>query len=74
MYYFYRAWAAMLIPFYLVSLIVKSQQALTFNENASLKLSLLQLPIEAYSCFMGMLLMTVYLFELFRHKMTRTNG
>lgn len=74
MYYFYRAWATMLIPFYLVSWFVKNQHAFTFDENASLKLNLLQLPIEAYSCFMGMLLMIIYLFELFKHKMNRTHG
>ncbi|SMC82058.1 lycopene cyclase domain-containing protein [Pedobacter nyackensis] len=74
MYRFYRAYVALLIPFYLVCIIIKNQSILIFNEKASLKLYVVHLPIEAYFYFMGMLLMTVYLFEFFKSKMAKVNG
>lgn len=74
MYRFYRTYAALLIPFYFLSLYIKTQDPVLFNVNAGLKLELIYLPIEAYFFFMGMLLMTVYLFELFKSKALKANG
>jgi len=74
MYRFYRTYLVLLIPFYLGCLVVKKQSFLVFNENASLKLYLAHLPIEAYFYFMGMLLLAVYLFELFKSKMVKVDG
>ncbi|WP_225874811.1 lycopene cyclase domain-containing protein [Pedobacter hiemivivus] len=74
MYRFYRTYLVLLIPFYLGCMVIKKQSLLIFNENASLKLHLAYLPIEAYFYFLGMLLMAVYLFELFKSKMVKVDG
>jgi len=74
MYRFYRTYAASLLPFYLLSVFIKNQGKLLFNQNASLKLNLASIPIEAYFYFMGMLLVTIYLFELFKSRGEKTNG
>lgn len=74
MYRFYRTYVALLIPMYFVSLYIKTQDPILFSSAASLKLDLVYLPIEAYFSFMGMLLMAVYLFELFKSKSLKTNG
>lgn len=74
MYRFYRAYTALLIPLYLFCLFLKKQPQLAFNENATLKLNLIYLPIEVYFYFMGILLMTIYLFEFLKNKMTSTRG
>jgi hypothetical protein len=74
MYRFYRTYAALLIPFYLLCIFIKKQSQLVFNENATLKLDLIYLPIEVYFYFMGMLLVAVYLFEFFKSKKLDTHG
>lgn len=74
MYRFYRTYAALLIPLYFLSLYLKTQDPVLFNQNAALKLDLLYLPIEVYFFFMDMLLMAVYLFELFKNKGLTKNG
>lgn len=68
MYRFYRTYFALLIPFYLLCSLAKDQAPLLYNQNATLKLNLVYLPIEVYFYFMGMLLMTIYLFEFFKSK------
>ncbi|MFA4871229.1 MAG: lycopene cyclase domain-containing protein [Pedobacter sp.] len=74
MYRFYRTYAALLIPFYLLCIFIKKQPQLVFNENATLKLNLFYLPIEVYFFFMGMLLVAIYLFEFFKSKKPDTHG
>lgn len=74
MYRFYRTYAALLIPFYLLCLLVKSQAQLKFDSNATLKLELIYLPIEAYFYLMSMLLVTVYLFEIIKSKNLNIRG
>lgn len=74
MYRFYRTYFILLIPFYFGCIVIKKQSFLVFNENASLKLYLAYLPIEAYFYVMGMLLLAVYLFELFKSKMVKVDG
>ena len=74
MYRFYRSYTALLIPFYLTCLFLKQTPILTFNKNATLKLNLFDVPIEAYFYLMNMLLMSVYLFELFKSKSAKANG
>lgn len=74
MYRFYRTYFALLIPFYISCMFIKKQSYFLFHENASLKLYLAYLPIEAYFYFMGMLLMTVYLYEFFKNKMVKVDG
>lgn len=74
MYRFYRSYATLLIPFYLTCLFLKQASILTFNKNATLKLNLFDVPIEAYFYLMNALLTCVYLFELFKSKSAKTNG
>lgn len=74
MYRFYRTYAALLIPLYLFCLFLKKQPQLAFNEEATLKLNLVYLPIEVYFYFMAMLLITIYLLEFFKSKMINTRG
>jgi hypothetical protein len=74
MYRFYRTYAALLIPLYFLCLFIKTQDPMLFNQNAALKLDLIYLPIEAYFFFMGILLMAVYLFELFKSTSFKRNG
>lgn len=74
MYRFYRTYVALLIPLYFLCLYIKTQGPILFNKNSTLKLDLIYLPIEAYFFFMGMLLMSVYLFELFKNKAVKKNG
>ena len=74
MYRFYRVYALLLLPFYAACLIIGKQSVMKFNENATLKLKLGGVSIEAYFYLMGMLLMSVYLFELFKDKKLTANG
>lgn len=74
MYQFYRVYILLLIPFYFVCLLIKDKQMLKFDENATLKLKLAGVSIEAYFYFMALLLAGVYLFEFFKDKMTKANG
>jgi hypothetical protein len=74
MYRFYRTYATLLIPFYLLCIFIKKQSQLIFNEDATLKLNLFYLSIEVYFYFMGMLLAAIYLFEFFKSKKLGTHG
>lgn len=74
MYRFYRTYVALLIPFYLLCLLVKNQAQLRFDRNATLKLDLIYLPIEAYFYLMSMLLVAIYLFEIIKSKNLNTRG
>lgn len=74
MYRFYRTYIALLIPFYLLCLWIKSQGLIVINDHATLKLNLGDLPIEAYFYLMAMLLMCVYLVEFFKNKALKKNG
>jgi len=73
MYRFYRAYAVLLVPFYILCLAIKNASFLILNGNAGLKLNLFSLPIEAYFSFMGILLTAVYLFEFFKNKIRHLN-
>lgn len=74
MYRFYRVYALLLIPFYAACGIIRNQSVMKFDENATLKLKLGGVSIEAYFYFMSMLLLAVYLFELFKSKTGKVNG
>jgi hypothetical protein len=74
MYRFYRTYALLLIPFYVTCLLIKNRPVLKFDENATLKLKLGGVSVEAYFYFMAMLLVSTYLFELFKRKMTKAHG
>lgn len=74
MYRFYRCYLLLLAPFYLACLGLISQGSFKFNEAASLKLKLGAVAIEGYFYFMLILLLAVYLFELFKRKTEKVNG
>ncbi len=74
MYRFYRLFILLLILFYPVYLMVITHGFLKFNAEASLKLGIGGVSIEAFFYLMAMLLMAVYLFELFKHKISKSNG
>lgn len=68
MYRFYRAWLVSLIPFYLVAGMVNALPVIQYNEKETLIFTILQVPFESPFYYMGMLLLTVYLFELFKSR------
>lgn len=74
MYRFYRVFALLLLPFYAACVIIRNQSVMKFDENATLKLKLGEVSIEAYFYFMSLLLLAVYLFELFKGKTVKVNG
>ncbi len=68
MYRFYRAWLVSLVPFYIAASIVNALPVIQYNEKETLIFNFLNVPFESPFYFMGMLLLTVYLFELFKSR------
>jgi len=66
MYQFYRAYLVSLLPFYLVYGLITSLPVLQFNTAETLNFSLFNIPFESHFYFMGMLLLSIYLYELFK--------
>jgi len=71
MYRFYRAFLVSLIPFYILYGVLVNLPVVNFNRLQTLNFSQLNIPFEAPFYFMGMLLLTVYLFELFKSRANR---
>ncbi len=65
MYRFYRAYLLMLIPFYLVYGVLTFMPVLQFNASETLKFNIFHIPFETPFYFMGMMLLSVFLFEVF---------
>lgn len=68
MYRFYRAYLVSLIPFYLVYGILTALPVVQYNHLETLDFNLCYIPFESHFYFMAMLLLSVYLFELFKSK------
>ncbi len=68
MYRFYRAYVVALIPFYICYGILCNLPTLTYNTAETIKLSLANIPLENHFLMMGVLLLSVYLFEFFKHR------
>lgn len=68
MYRFYRAFLVSLIPFYGAMVLVNTLPVIQYTEEETLIFKLLKVPFESTFYFMGMLLLTVYLFELFKSR------
>lgn len=68
MYRFYRAFLVSLILFYLVFETLTSIPVLQYNAKETLDFNVFHLPFESQFYFMGMLLLTVWLFELFKSR------
>ncbi|WP_158798288.1 lycopene cyclase domain-containing protein [Pedobacter sp. L105] len=71
MYRFYRAFIISLVPFYLVYGILTTLPAVQYNQLETLNFNLGHIPFESHFYFMAMLLLSVYLFELFKSRSQR---
>lgn len=65
-YKFYRGFLAVLVLFYIAYGVISTLPVISYTEVMNLKLG--AIPFESHFYFMGMLLMSVYLFELFKSK------
>jgi lycopene cyclase domain-containing protein len=70
MYRFYRAFAACLIPFYIVYGLIGNLPIITYNKLESIGVSPANIPFENHFYMMGMLLLGVYLVELLKNRST----
>lgn len=68
MYRFYRAYLLSLILFYIVYGILTSLPVIQYNTAETLNFNIAHIPFEGHFYFMAMLLLTVYLFELFKSR------
>ncbi|KIO76633.1 hypothetical protein TH53_13870 [Pedobacter lusitanus] len=71
MYRFYRAFLVTLIPFYVVYGLLTNLPVLQYTSSETLNFSQFNIPFEAPFYFMGMLLLSVYLFEFFKLRSQR---
>lgn len=65
-YKFYRGFLVSLILFYIAYGVISTLPVISYTEVINLKLG--AIPFESHFYFMGMLLMSVYLFELFKSR------
>ncbi len=68
MYRFYRAFVAMLIPFYCVFLLICNLPIITYNTAQNVRFSLFKIPFENHFFMMATLLLGVYLFETLKSR------
>lgn len=68
MYRFYRAFLVSLIPFYVFYNLLSGLSVIQFEREATLDFYLLGIPFETPFYYMGMLLLSVYLYELFKSR------
>jgi lycopene cyclase domain-containing protein len=71
MYKFYRAFLISLVLFYLVYGILTSVPVIQYTAEETLNFNLAQIPFESHFYFMSMLLLSIYLFELFKSRAHR---
>lgn len=68
MYKFYRAFVAMLIPFYICHALICNLPVTTYLPIENLGFDLFKIPFENHFFMMGMLLLGVYLLEFFKSR------
>jgi Lycopene cyclase len=68
MYKAYRAFAAMFIPFCICVIFLEKQGIVTFNQAETLKLTFLTAPLESYFMALSMVVLSIYMFEFFKHR------
>ncbi len=68
MYKFYRAYAVMLVPFCLLYMLIGSLPIITYRVGETINLKLGAIPFEGFFYLMNILLVSVYLFEVVKHK------
>jgi lycopene cyclase domain-containing protein len=71
MYRFYRAYLVSLVPFYISYGILTSFPMFQFTEEETLNFNLVHIPFESHFYFMAMLLLSIYLFELFKSRASK---
>ncbi|MET1055277.1 MAG: lycopene cyclase domain-containing protein [Pedobacter sp.] len=68
MYRFYRAFLVSLILFYSVYSVLTSVPVIQYTTEETLNFNLSHIPFESHFYFMSMLLLSIYLFELFKSR------
>lgn len=71
MYKFYRAYLVSLIPFYIVNGFLTSIPVVLYNDKQNLGFRVGTIPFEDHFYLMGLLLMNIYLYEVFKSKAAR---
>ena len=71
MFKFYRAYVVSLILFYIVFGVLTSVPVMQYNSSETLNFNLFHIPFESHFYFMAMLLLSTYLFELFKSRAAR---
>jgi len=66
MYRFYRAFLVSLIPFYFAYAVLTSVPVIQYNTKETLDFNLVYIPFETHFYFMGMLLLSIFLYEVFK--------
>jgi lycopene cyclase domain-containing protein len=71
MYRFYRAFLVALIPFYLTATVLTTVPVIQYNAKETLDFNLVHIPFESNFYFMGMLLLSIFLYEVFKARARR---
>ena len=71
MYRFYRAYLVSLIPFYLAYAVLTSVPVIQYNAKETLEFNLVHIPFETHFYFMGMQLLSIFLYEVFKARARR---
>jgi len=71
MYRFYRAFLVALIPFYLTATVLTTVPVIQYNAKETLDFNLVHIPFESHFYFMGMLLLSIFLYEVFKARARR---
>jgi len=68
MYKFYRAYLVSLVPFYIVNGFLTAIPVVIYNDKQNLGFRVGTIPFEDHFYLMGLLLMNIYLYEVFKSK------
>lgn len=71
MYKFYRAFVVTLLPFYVVYGILTVLPVIQYTDTETLNFNVFHIPFESHFYLMSMLLLTIYVYELFKSKVLR---
>jgi lycopene cyclase domain-containing protein len=71
MYRFYRAYLVSLIPFLLVYSFLCGKSVVQYNVAETLDFNILRIPFEAHFYYMAMLLLSIFLYEVFKSRAKR---
>jgi len=74
MYKFYRAYLISLIPFYIVNGFLTAIPVVMYNDKQNLGFRVGTIPFEDHFYLMGLLLMNIYLYEVFKSRVTKKEG